>query len=251
MKILGVDIGGSGIKGQPVDIKTGEVLAERKRIDTPRPSTPKAIAETLKSLVAHFSWDGPIGCGFPATIQNGIVRNASNIDKSWIGTDAASLFRQASGCPTYVVNDADAAGIAEMQFGAGKGIDGVVLLITIGTGLGSALFTDGHLVPNTEFGHLILHGDSAEKYASDSARKREGLSWKKWAKHFNEYLEHVDFLMSPTRIILGGGASKKLEKYEKYFTVNTEIVPAGLLNQAGTVGAAFYAGTRLAAAKVR
>ena len=244
MKVLGVDIGGSGIKGQPVDIESGKLISERERFETPQPATPKSVAETLKKLVRHFDWKGPIGCGFPAIIQDGVARSASNVDKKWIGTDAEALFRDYTDCPTYVVNDADAAGIAEVKFGAGKKHNGVILLITIGTGLGSALFTNGQLVPNTELGHLILHGEKAELYASDAARKRDDLSWKSWGKRFNEYLQHLEFLFSPDLIILGGGASKKLDKFENKLELRTEVVPAKMLNNAGTVGAALYAGYR-------
>lgn len=241
MEIFGVDIGGSGIKGAPVDLTSGELTAPRYRLDTPQPSTPKAVAKVLAKLVRHFSWQGPIGCGFPAIIRHGVAKSASNIHKKWIDTNVEDLFRNVTGCPTYVVNDADAAGLAELHFGVGKNRNGVVLLITIGTGLGSALFTDGHLVPNTEFGHLLLHGKEAEHYAADSIRKAEGLSWKKWGKRFNEYLQHMEFLLSPDLIILGGGASKKLEKYSKYLQVQAEVVAASLLNEAGIVGAALYA----------
>jgi polyphosphate glucokinase len=240
-EILGIDIGGSGIKGQPVNTETNELIGKRFRIETPRPATPAAIAEAVKKLVQHFNWDGPIGCGFPAVIQHGIVKTASNIDPSWIGTDVEALFRNASGNPVFVANDADIAGIAEKQLGAGVHCHGVSLLITIGTGLGTALFIDNHLVPNTELGHLRLKGKVAEHYASDATRKKEGLSWEKWGKRFNKYLQHLEFLFSPDLFILGGGASKKMEKFAEHIKVNAQVVPAQLLNQAGIVGAALYA----------
>ncbi len=243
MKILGVDIGGSGIKGAIVDTKTGKLVTERHRIPTPQPATPKAVAETLKELTKHFKWHGAVGCGFPAIVQHGVAKSAANIDKTWVDTDAAGLFSHTTGCPCYVVNDADAAGIAEVHFGAARDHNGVVLLITIGTGLGSALFSGGHLVPNTEFGHLILHDMVAEKYCSDAARKREELSRKKWAKRFNEYLQRVEFLLSPDLILLGGGASKKYDQYAEYLRVEAELQPAQQLNNAGIVGAALYAKT--------
>lgn len=241
MEILGIDIGGSGIKGAPIDTSNGNFLAERHRIPTPQPATPEAVAETVAKIAQYFDWHGPIGCGFPALVPGGIVRNASNIDESWIGTDAIRLFSKSTGCPTTVVNDADAAGLAEMKFGAGKGQKGVVVLITIGTGLGTAMFTNGELLPNTEFGHIILKGMIAEKYASDAVRKNEELSWKKWAKRFNKYLLRLEELLWPNLIILGGGASKKSEKFMKYFTVGARVIPAQLLNHAGIIGAALSA----------
>lgn len=239
--ILGVDIGGSGVKGAPVDTKTGQLMADRHRIPTPQPATPKAIAGTLSKLAKHFDWRGSIGCGFPAVVQNGVVQTAANIDESWIGTDAAALFSEATGCPSFVVNDADAAGLAEMRFGAGKDKKGVVFLITIGTGLGTVMFSNGQLMPNTELGHIILHGDSAEKYASDAVRKKLDLSWKNWALRFDEYLHEICRLFWPDLIIIGGGASKKHEKFFKYLTIETKVVPAQLRNEAGLIGAALFA----------
>ncbi len=241
MEILGIDIGGSGIKGALINTENGKFLAERYRIPTPQPATPEVVAKTVAKVAQHFNWQGPVGCGFPALIPGGIVRNASNIDESWIGTDAIRLFTKTTGCATTVVNDADAAGLAEMKFGAGKGQKGVVILITIGTGLGTAMFTKGELLPNTEFGHIILKGMIAEHYASDAAREEENLSWKKWAKRFNKYLLRLEELLWPDLIILGGGASKKSEKFMRYFTVGAKVVPARLLNHAGIIGAALSA----------
>ena len=241
MNILGVDIGGSGIKGAPVDIKTGKLLAERHRIPTPHPVTPKAVAKTLNKLVQHFEWNGPIGCGFPAVVQKGVIRTAANIDKSWVGVDAAALFSEITGFPTSVINDADAAGLAEIQFGAGKDKSGVIILITVGTGLGTATFFNGTLLPNTEFGHVPMNGKIAEHYASDSVRKRKELSWKQWARRFDEYLLLLHRLLTPDLFIIGGGASKKHDKFLRYFTIETEVVPAQLRNEAGLIGAALAA----------
>ena len=242
MQILGVDIGGSGIKGAIVDTVTGQLVSERHRIETPQPATPEAVAAALAQLVAHFNWKGAIGCGFPAAIQHGIVRTASNISPTFIGTDVDKLFSEASHCSCYTLNDADAAGIAEMHFGEGAGQAGVVLLITIGTGLGTVFFTDGQLLPNTELGHLYLkNGRKSEHYASDAARKTEDLSWKRWGKRFNEYLTLMEALFWPDLIILGGGASKKFDKFQEQITVKAPVKPAAFLNQAGIVGAALYA----------
>ena len=241
MKALGIDIGGSGIKGAIVNLQTGELETERLRIPTPTPSTPEAVAETVARLVRELDWNGPVGCGFPAAIQHGVSMTASNISKDWIGVNVESLLSKTLNMPVAVVNDADAAGLAEVRFGGGKGKNGLVLLLTIGTGIGSALITDGKLVPNTELGHLKFKGDIAEKYCSDSARKREDLSWKQWGKRFDQYLHHVNRLCYPDLFVLGGGASKKFEKFEEYLTVSVPVVPAELLNLAGIIGAAMAA----------
>jgi polyphosphate glucokinase len=242
MQILGVDIGGTGIKGAIVDTMTGELMTERHRIETPQPATPEAIAAVLAQLVTHFHWNGPIGCGFPAAIQHGVARTASNISNMFIGTNIDKLFSEATQCPCYNVNDADAAGMAEMYFGEGAGQPGVVLLITIGTGLGTVLFTGGKLLPNTELGHLYLeNGVEAERYASDAVRKIEDLGWKPWGNRFNTYLIMMEKLFWPDLIILGGGASKKFDKFKEKLTVKTPVKPAAFLNQAGIVGAALYA----------
>lgn len=246
MQILGVDIGGSGIKGAIVDTLTGELVTERHRIDTPQPATPEAIAAVLAQLVVHFNWKGLIGCGFPAAIQHGVARTAANISHAFIGVNIDKLFSEATNCPCYNVNDADAAGMAEMHFGEGAGQSGVVLLVTIGTGLGTALFTQGKLLPNTELGHLYLqNGIEAERYASDAARKVEDLGWKSWGNRFNTYLDMMEKLFWPDLIILGGGASKKFEKFKGQLTVETTVKPAAFLNQAGIVGAALYAQSQI------
>jgi len=239
MEVLGIDIGGSGVKGALVNTNTGELLTKRYRIPTPTPATPKAVAETIKTVVDYFAWKGKIGCGFPAIIQNGVARSAANIDNSFIGTDIVQLFSDQTGCQIHVLNDADAAGYAEMKFGAGRNSRGVVVIITVGTGIGTAVFTNGILLPNTEFGHLILDNQAtAEVYASDATRKRDALSWKGWAKRFDKYLAYLEFLLSPNLIIIGGGVSKKMDKFLKYLNRRAEVVPGQLLNQAGIIGAA-------------
>jgi polyphosphate glucokinase len=242
MHILGVDIGGSGIKGAIVDTETGELVTERYRIETPKPATPKAVAKVLKQLVKHFNWSGPVGCGFPASIQHGVARTSANLSDSFIGTNIDKLFSETTKCPFYNLNDADAAGIAEMNFGVGAGQSGVVLLITIGTGLGTAFFTDGVLLPNTELGHVYMpNGKKGEHYASDAVRKTEDLGWKNWSKRFNKYLCMMEALFWPDLIILGGGASKKFDMFKKNITVKTPVKAASLLNLAGIIGAALYA----------
>ncbi|MCG8606311.1 ROK family protein [bacterium] len=241
MHILGIDIGGSGIKGAPVDTDTGKLLAERHRIDTPIPAKPDAVATIVSELANHFDWSGLVGCGFPAVVQNGVARSASNIDSSWIGTGVVALFEKKTARRVSVINDADAAGIAEMHWGAGRDHKGVVVVITIGTGLGSAVFTKGKLVPNTELGQILLNGRIAERYASGAVRKQEELSWKEWGARFNEYLQRLEFLLWPDLIILGGGASKRLHKFEEYLSVHAKVVAAEMKNQAGIVGAALHA----------
>jgi polyphosphate glucokinase len=241
MHILGIDIGGSGIKGAPVDLNQGVLAAERLRIATPQPATPDAVADTVGRIIRHFNWTGPVGCGLPSVVQNGVARTAANIDSSWIGNDVRTLLSQRTGCPVTVINDADAAGIAEMRFGAGRGRNGTILMVTVGTGLGTALFRDGTLVPNTELGHLLLNGKVAEKYASAAAREDLGLSYKTWAKRLDLYLHQLQSLFWPDLFILGGGISKKHEKFFPFLTIETECLPAVLRNQAGIVGAALAA----------
>lgn len=241
MEILGVDIGGSGVKASIVDTQTGKLLDDRQRIPTPQPAKPKSIAKAVAKIVKNYNWNGPIGCGFPAVVQHGIIQTASNIDKSWIGVNAEQLFQEYTDCRTIVINDADAAGMAEMQFGAGRGNKGVVVIITVGTGIGSAVFTEGKLFPNTEFGQIYLDGHIAEKYTADIVRKKLDLSWKKWGKRLDKYLQHLEMLVWPDLIILGGGISKKFEKISKYLTIQSKIAPAQLLNNAGIVGAALAA----------
>ncbi len=251
MQILGVDVGGSGIKAAIVETETGELVGERIRTVTPQPATPEAVGQTLRELVVErHSWTGPVGIGFPAAIQRGIARTAANIDKRFIGLDVVDYFAQLTGCPTFVANDADVAGLAEIRFGAGKGQAGVVLIVTIGTGLGTALFADGRLLPNTELGHIFLdNGEEAEGYASDAVREARDLKWSAWGKRFNRYLATMEALFWPDLIVLGGGASAKLEKFAAQITVAAPVVPASFLNQAGIVGAALYAETRLPVAR--
>lgn len=238
MQVLGIDIGGSGIKGAPVDIEQGIMLTDRYRIRTPRPAKPKPIAKTVAEIARHYDWNGPIGCGFPAVVQHGIIRTAANIHDKWIGTNAAAIFSESTGCPVKVINDADAAGLAEMSFGAGKDREGVVLVVTIGTGLGTSLFSDGVLLPNTELGHIEIDCIDAETRASDAARKNDDLSWREWGKRFDKYLNRVEKLVWPDMIILGGGVSKKYDKFMPYLTVQAEIVIAESRNEAGIIGAA-------------
>ena len=243
MVALGIDIGGSGIKGAPVDLERGVLLEERFRLATPKPATPSAVAESVATLVEHFEWTGRVGCTFPGIVRQGVVASAANVDHAWIGTDGVTLFEQATGCQVSLVNDADAAGVAEVRLGAAAGQPGVVLVLTFGTGIGSGLFVDGVLVPNTELGHLQLdeHRD-AEVWAAAAARDRDNLSWSEWGRRVDRYLHQVQALFSPDLIVLGGGASKRFDSYRNELTVATEVVPAALLNQAGIVGAALLAG---------
>lgn len=240
---FGIDIGGSGIKGAPVDLVTGEFAAERKRIPTPSKSTPQAVAKVLAELVDdfHLPADVPVGVAFPAPMDHGVVRFIANLDKSWKGVNLPELLHDATGRECTAVNDADAAGVGEQRYGAAKGVDDVVLVATLGTGIGSALLVDGVLVPNTELGHLEIDGHDAESRAADSAREREDLSWDKWAKRLQRYFETVEMLLSPDLIVIGGGVSKHHEKYLPLLDLRARVVPATLRNAAGIVGAAAMA----------
>jgi polyphosphate glucokinase len=245
-QVFGIDIGGTGIKGAPVDVATGKLTADRKKLDTPHPAKPDAVAKVVQELVTSFAWTGPIGATFPGVVTSGTIRSAANLDPDWIGVNASELFGKVTGQPVTVINDADAAGIAEMKFGAGVGQRGTVLLLTLGTGIGSALFIDGILVPNTEFGHIEIRGKDAEKRASEHAREEHDLSWGKWAGRVDEYLEHMERLLSPTLFIIGGGISKKSDKFLPLLTgLRSPIVPAGMLNDAGIVGAAMTVGATM------
>ncbi len=241
MEILGIDIGGSGIKGAPVDLETGQLVRDRLKILTPQPSTPKAVAKVVAQLVEHFGWEGPIGCTLPAVVRHGVVYSAANIDKSWIGVDGEDLLREATGRSVTLLNDADAAGIAEMRFGAGRDRGGVVFILTFGTGIGSGVFVAGNLHPNTELGHLEFKGMHAEHYAAARVREAQKLSYKKWGTRVNEYLEHLEDIFSPDLFIIGGGVSRRMSKFKEYLIVETELVPAQLRNEAGIVGAALRA----------
>ncbi len=242
MEILGIDIGGSGIKGAIVDVENGVLATERFRIPTPNPSTPKKVAKVVAQIAAHFSWkNAPIGCTFPAVVQNGVTLSAANVDSAWINAPAQTLLSEKTKCPVLLLNDADAAGVAEMAFGAGRGERGVVMILTFGTGIGSAIFVDGHLLPNTELGHLELRGTDAEKWASARVRKADDLSWRQWGKAVDAYLAHLEKLFSPELFIIGGGVSKRFEKFSDYLHRKARIVPAQLRNEAGIVGAAMAA----------
>jgi polyphosphate glucokinase len=240
--VLGIDIGGTGVKAAPVDTVTGQLLADRQKLATPQPATPGAVTEVVAELVKSFGWTGKAGITFPGVVLGGTIRTAANLDHSWIGVQGTDTFGKATGLDVTVLNDADAAGVAEMRFGAGKGEVGVVLMLTLGTGIGSALFIDGILVPNTEFGHIEIHGKDAEKRASEHAREEGDLSWGKWAGRVDKYLEHMEALLSPSLIIIGGGVSKKSDKFLPLLTgIQSRVVPAGMLNDAGIVGAALAA----------
>ncbi|WP_180686952.1 polyphosphate--glucose phosphotransferase [Streptomyces gossypiisoli] len=244
MQIFGVDIGGSGIKGAPVDLDRGDLADERFKVLTPHPATPDSVADGVKEVVDHFGWTGPVGATFPGVVTGGaMVRTAANVDKAWIDTDASVLLGdRLGGVPVTVVNDADAAGVAEMAFGAGRDRKGTVIMLTFGTGIGSAAFTDGVLVPNTELGHLELHGHDAEKRASSKVKEDHGMSWEDWAHRVRQYLAHVEMLFSPELFIIGGGVSRKAHKFLPHIEgIKAEIVPAELQNNAGIVGAAMRA----------
>jgi polyphosphate glucokinase len=246
--VLGVDIGGSGIKAAPVDVATGTLKAARVKVLTPRPALPEAIADAVGDLVREFGWSGPTGIAFPGVVIDGITCTAANLDRAWIGVDARALFSKAAGVGVNVLNDADAAGLAEMTWGAGSGVRGTVLMLTFGTGIGSALFTNGVLVPNTELGHIEIRGKDAEKRASEIARELHHLSWEAWASRVDEYLARLEALIPADLIIVGGGISRKADKFLPLLTsVRANIVPAALHNDAGVVGAAMAATGAMAA----
>jgi len=240
--VLGIDIGGSGIKAAPVDVTTGTFTKPRVKLPTPRPALPEAVAEVVKELAAGFGWSGPSGIAFPGVVIDGVTHTAANLDPAWIGLDARAVFGAATGLTLSMLNDADAAGLAEMKLGIGAGERGTVLMLTFGTGIGSALFTDGALVPNTEFGHIEIRGKDAEVRASDRARELHDLSWGKWAGRVEEYLGHVEALVWPSLFIIGGGISRKADKFVPLLgSVRARIVPAAMHNDAGIVGAAMAA----------
>ncbi len=241
MEAFGLDVGGSGVKGAPIDARTGELLAERHRVPTPEPATPEAVVGACAEVISHFGWNGPVGCGFPAVIKEGRPRTAANIHETNIGFDLRGALSEATGCSVEVVNDADAAGLAESRWGAGRDVEGLVLMLTLGTGIGTALLMDGRLVPNTELGHVQMRGMEAEHYASDGVRKSEDLGWENFAGRFDEYLSLMESLLWPDLIIVGGGASKKAHKFFPHLSTRAPIVPAELLNSAGISGAALAA----------
>jgi polyphosphate glucokinase len=239
---FGVDIGGSGIKGARVDLTTGELASDRIKIPTPRSYDIEAVCQTVLDVVAQAEWDGPFGCTFPGIVKKGVLFSAANLGQHWLGVDFATMLSDRSGQAVTVLNDADAAGLAEVAFGAAKGRDGVVLLTTLGTGIGTALLLDGQLVPNTELGHLEIDGANAESRASAAAKEREALSYRQWAKErLQRYYETIDFLFSPDLIIVGGGVSRKSHKFLPLINIRAELIPARLENQAGIAGAAMDA----------
>lgn len=248
MNVLGIDIGGSGIKGAPVDADRGTLLSDRYRLVTPKLAKPDAVAETVAAIADKFDWDGPIGCTVPAIVQKGIARSAANIHPDWIDTHVEELLGGATGLPVFAINDADAAGLASIQFGAARGRRDLVFFMTIGTGIGTAVFIDGTLVPNTEFGHLEIEGMSAEQYCSNRARKRADLSWTEWADRFQCYLDMIERLMSPDLLVIGGGVSRphRAQKFADKLHVRCELAIEVLENEAGIIGAACAASRRFA-----
>lgn len=242
MELLGIDIGGSGIKASIVDAETGNILSDRKRIPTPQPAKPDAVAKVVNEIIKSLDWKGSVGVSFPTIIKNGKALHYGNLHKSWQGTQIDELFKKYCGLDFYVLNDADAAAMAVMKFGAGKDKKGLVITITLGTGIGSGVFFNGKLLPNFELGRIYgKKGDIMESFAADSARKREDLSYKEWGKRVNFFLSHVEQTMCPELIIIGGGVSKKMDKFKKHITIETPVIPAQLLNDAGIIGAAMFA----------
>lgn len=240
--MFGVDIGGTGIKGAPVDLDKGDLSDERFKVPTPQPATPDAVIGGVREVVRHFGWTGPLGVTFPGVVVDGVTRTAANVDGGWVGYEARDRISDALGQPVVIMNDADAAGVAEMTFGVGRGRGGTIIMLTLGTGIGSALFVDGRLVPNTELGHLELEGHDAEKRASVKAREDHDLSWEHWARRLKKYLAHLEMLFSPDLFVIGGGISRKSEKFLPLIEgISAEIVPAELQNNAGIVGAAMAA----------
>lgn len=243
MQVLGIDIGGSGIKAAPVDTTKGTLVTERVKVETPHPARPAAVAAVVAQHVKKFDWSGAVGIAFPGVVVNGVTMTAANLDPAWVGLDTRALFTKAAGVATSLINDADAAGLAEMEFGAGAGHKGTVLMLTFGTGIGSALFRDGRLVPNTELGHIEVRGRDAETRASERAKELHDLSWGKWAGRVDEYLHHIEALTAPDLIIIGGGISRKADKFLPLLTsLRATVVPAAMQNDAGIVGAALSAG---------
>jgi polyphosphate glucokinase len=241
---LGIDVGGTGIKAALIDVATGDLLTEKLRMLTPKPATPLAVAEVIKRAIEHFDYNGPVGCGFPSVIKNNHVRTATNLDSSWINLNIQSWFNEHCGQSFEVLNDADAAGLAELHFGAAKGCNGLVIMITIGTGVGSGMYFNGRLLQNTELGFLPVKGGIAETRISNRARVKGHLGWMVWGKRLNEYLQSLERLFSPEIIVLGGGVSKKFDLYSKFLQLDTPVVPAAMQNNSGCVGAAWYAASK-------
>ncbi len=241
MIVFGVDVGGSGIKGAPVDVGTGELTGKRRRIPTPRPAAPGPVIDTIARLVDRAGWSGPVGVALPSVVQDGVVRTAANIDPSWIGVDARSELAQRLGVPVEVINDADAAGLAEVTFGAARAVDGVVLVLTFGTGIGSGVFFDGTLVPNTELGHLEFRGMEAERYAAARLVEEDDMNIEWWASRVGEYLRYLERIFWPRLFVFGGGISKRFETFSHIIETSTPVVPAGFRNLAGIIGAAYAA----------
>jgi len=238
MEILGIDVGGSGIKGAVVDTEKGELITDRYRIPTPQPPKPEPMIETIEAIITHFDWNGPVGCGFPAAVKNGIIKTASNIDDSWIGLNASTRIEKKTGCSIHLLNDVDAAGFAEVEFGAGQDCHGTIVMAAFGTGIGTAIFHNHQLVPNTELGHLTMYGGPAEHYAANSIREQEDLSWEQWGLRVNEYLQLVEKLFWPDLIIIGGGVSTDFNKFKSFIDIEAKVVPAESRNHAGIIGAA-------------
>lgn len=238
---FGVDIGGSGIKGAVVDLEAGGLASERFKVLTPQPSLPLAVADAVAEVVGHFGWQGPLGCTFPAVVQEGVARTAANVDRSWIGTNIEKVVGQATGLDVTAVNDADAAGIAESYWGAARGVRGLVVIVTLGTGIGTALVYNGVLIPNSELGHIELDGEDYEVRAAAAARERESLSWEKWAKRLQRYFGALEFYLRPSLFIVGGGVSRRSEKFLPMLSLDTPIVPAKFQNEAGIAGVAYLA----------
>lgn len=236
-----IDIGGSGIKGAPVDLATGVLASERLKLATPMPSTPVAVAAAVAEIVRHFGWEGPVGCTFPAVVTRGVARTAANVDRSWIGTDITAVVGDAIGHPVLAVNDADAAGVAEATFGAAQGRDGLVVLTTLGTGIGTALIFRGELIPNSELGHIEVKGVDVETRASAAARENGGLTWERWAGRLQAYYARLENYLWPDLFVVGGGVSRRADKFLPLLTLRTPIVPAQLRNDAGIIGAALLA----------
>jgi polyphosphate glucokinase len=241
MRAIGIDVGGSGIKAAVVDVATGDLITDRVRVDTPQPATPPAVTAAARDLIAPFASDLPVGVGFPAPVVNGVTTTAAHVDAAWVGAPARELFSQGMGCPVALINDADAAGVAEARFGAAAGVRGVVVLLTLGTGIGSAVLHDGVLLPNTELGHLEIRGKEAEQRAAAAVRERHGLSWQEWASRLSEVITVVDRLFSPDLMLLGGGVSRKAGKFIPLLDVRPPVRAAALENRAGVIGAAVVA----------